>query len=291
MSWHDYDEKLIRRGELILDLGFVRNYQAELDAMNRGKEGKPFRLTNSYVKFLAVVRYLYGMPYRQLEGFTRALGRIVGVPSGDYTSLRKRVLEMDMGPFEGLAPSEEPLTIALDSTGVRVLKAGGWMERQHGVKKKYLKVHFAVSVRTKEVVAMEVTTDERHDSTVAERLVEEAERNAGGPVREVLGDGAYDSARIYEFLKGKGIGAVIKPRKNSVLNTRSDARRQEVDLYRSLGHQKWAEKKGYGRRWSVETAYSTFKRAFGECVMAKTMASAARELAAKAAIYNMLVRM
>ncbi|HRU81544.1 MAG TPA: transposase [Candidatus Methanomethylicus sp.] len=76
MSWHDYDEKLIRRGELILDLGFVRNYQAELDAMNRGKEGKPFRLTNSYVKFLAVVRYLYGMPYRQLEGFTRALERL-----------------------------------------------------------------------------------------------------------------------------------------------------------------------------------------------------------------------
>jgi len=243
MSWHDYDEKLIRRGELILDLGFVRNYQAELDAMNRGKEGKPFRLTNSYVQFLAVVRYLYGMPYRQLEGFTRALGRIVGVPSGDYTSLRKRVLEMDMGPFEGLAPSEEPLTIALDSTGVRVMKAGGWMERQHGVKKKYLKVHFAVSVRTKEVVAMEVTTDERHDSTVAERLVVGAERNAGGPVREVLGDGAYDSARIYEFLKGKGIGAVIKPRKNSVLNTRSDARRQEAACTAL-----WAIRSGQRRR-------------------------------------------
>lgn len=60
---------------------------------------------------------MYGMPYRQLEGFTRALGRIVGVPSGDYTSLRKRVLEMDMRPFEGLAQSQEPLSIALDSTG------------------------------------------------------------------------------------------------------------------------------------------------------------------------------
>jgi hypothetical protein len=24
MSWHDYDEKLLRRGELILDLGFIR---------------------------------------------------------------------------------------------------------------------------------------------------------------------------------------------------------------------------------------------------------------------------
>ncbi|HPC27526.1 MAG TPA: transposase [Candidatus Methanomethylicus sp.] len=76
MNWHDYDERLIRRGELILDLEFVRNYQTELDSMNRGKEGKPFRLTSSYDQFLAAVRYLYGMPYRQLEGFTRALERL-----------------------------------------------------------------------------------------------------------------------------------------------------------------------------------------------------------------------
>jgi len=64
MSGHDYDERLIRRGELILDLGFIRTYQLELDAMNRGEEGKPFKLTASYVQFLAVVSYLYGMPYR-----------------------------------------------------------------------------------------------------------------------------------------------------------------------------------------------------------------------------------
>ena len=101
--------------------------------------------------------------------------------------------------------------------------------------------------------------------------MDQAEANAGVPVNEVLGDGAYDSARIYDRLRAKGIDVIIKPRKNSILNTGS-------------------EEKGYGRRWSVETAHSTFKRAFGESVMAKTMANAARELAAKAAIYNMLVR-
>jgi hypothetical protein len=30
-----------------------------------------------YVMFLAVVRYLFNMPYRQLEGFTRALHRLI----------------------------------------------------------------------------------------------------------------------------------------------------------------------------------------------------------------------
>jgi hypothetical protein len=33
MNWHDYDEKLIRRGELILDLEFVSTYQSELSWM------------------------------------------------------------------------------------------------------------------------------------------------------------------------------------------------------------------------------------------------------------------
>ena len=31
MNWHDYDERLIRRGELILDLEFVSAYQSELN--------------------------------------------------------------------------------------------------------------------------------------------------------------------------------------------------------------------------------------------------------------------
>jgi hypothetical protein len=39
----------------------------------------------------------------------------------------------------------------------------------------------------------------------------------------------------------------------------------------------------------VETAYSTFKRVFGEAVMAKTMRNVVKEMA-KAFIYNMLVR-
>ena len=79
--------------------------------------------------------------------------------------------------------------------------------------------------------------------------------------------------------------------KNSVLATKSEARRGEGDMYRCLGHETWAEEKGYGRRQSVETAYSTFKRTFGESVMVKTMAKAVKEGVAKASIYNVLVHM
>ena len=64
MGWRGVDERLIRRGELILDLDFLEGHGEELGEMNRGKMGRPYTLTRSHISFLAVVRYLYGMPYR-----------------------------------------------------------------------------------------------------------------------------------------------------------------------------------------------------------------------------------
>ncbi len=49
--------------------------------------------------------------------------------------------------------------------------------------------------------------------------------------------------------------------------------------------------KGYGRRWAVETAFSTFKRMFGEHSLARSMDCITRELVAKVSLYNMLVNM
>ena len=84
MDWNSVDERLIRRGELLLSLEFLERYDEELRAMNRGKVGRPFTLTCSHIVFLAVVRYLFGFPYRQLEGFSRALNLIPRLPTAPY---------------------------------------------------------------------------------------------------------------------------------------------------------------------------------------------------------------
>ena len=289
MDWDSVDKRLIKRGELLLNLDFLEEYEEELKAMNRGKEGRPFVLTNSHIVFLAVVRYLFGLPYRQLEGFTRALNRLLPrLPPADYSGLRRRVLGIDLSPYEDLEGSDD-VVIAVDSTGVRVHKAGGWVEREHGKKKRYVKIFFAVDVETKQALALMVTTDGTHDSRVFPKLLRKAERH--GRVSKVYGDGAFDSSEIYELLESKGIEAVIKPRRNSRLDTPSEPRRRAVTLYKRLGHRRWADLKGYGKRWSVETAYSTFKRTFGEFCMAKTMNNIEKEMMTKAYIYNTLINL
>jgi len=289
VDWGGVDRRLIKRGELLLSLEFLERYEEELKAMNRGKEGRPFTLTRSHIVFLAVVRYLFGLPYRQLEGFTRALNRLLPrLPPADYSGLRRRVLGVDLSSYEELEGSDD-VVIAVDSTGVRVHKAGGWVERKHGKKKRYVKIFFAVDVETKQALAMLVTTDGTHDSRAFPELLEKAEHY--GRVSRVYGDGAFDSSRVYELLERKGIEAVIKPRRNSRSDTPSGARRRAVTEYKRLGYRCWADSKGYGKRWSVETAYSTFKRTFGESCMAKTMSNIEKEMTTKAYIYNTLINL
>jgi len=288
MGWKETDEKLIRRGELILDLESLKNHGKELENMNRGRPGPRYRLANSYIQLLAAVRYLYQMPYRQLEGYTRILHRLVPeLQQADYSGIRKRILRLPVDPYRHLSESSDPVTIALDSTGVKVEKAGGWIERKHGKKKRYVKIHFAVNTVTHEVVSMEVTTDDTHDSKAVPGLLDGAERRAR--VAEALMDGAYDSGEVYEEMERRGIEAVVKPRANARTDTGPPSRGRAVGMIMELGHAAWSEFVGYGRRWAVETACSTFKRLFGESAMGRSLRSIALELAGKVALYNMLV--
>jgi len=96
---------------------------------------------------------------------------------------------------------------------------------------------------------------------------------------------------VFEALEARGIEPVIKPRRNSVLGTGSSAKGRAVREFQELGYEGWAEEKGYGRRWAVETAFSTFKRLFGEHSLARSIDCITRELVAKASLYNLLVNM
>jgi hypothetical protein len=290
MGWKETDERLIRRGELVLDPVILKSHKKELKTMNKQRIGRPYTLSHSYIKLLAAVRYLYAMPYRQLEGFTRALNRLLPeMPTGDYSGLRRRILSQPVDAYTHLSGSDEPITIAVDSTGISVHRAGGWVERKHGKKRKYVKLHFAVNTETHEVVGMEVSTDEEHDVKRLPGLVEESVRNVR--VSRLIGDCAYDSSRIYGYLEGLGVEAVVKPKSNARSDRGHPSRRRAVEMIRGLGYRGWVEAVGYGRRWAVETAYSTFKRLFGEHSLARDMGNIVRELVGKVSLYNMLVNM
>lgn len=93
-NWKDYNEALVKRGLILLDLDFVADWSREHKTMNEHKEGARYRYPESFIKLLAMV-HAYVLPYRQLEGFTRALSQhIDGLKAPDYTTIWWRVARM-----------------------------------------------------------------------------------------------------------------------------------------------------------------------------------------------------
>jgi hypothetical protein len=52
-SWHDYNESLIERGRILMDIGFLKSQGNEIKMMNARKVGAPFEYSHTYIQFLA----------------------------------------------------------------------------------------------------------------------------------------------------------------------------------------------------------------------------------------------
>ena len=77
----------------------------------------------------------------------------------------------------------------------------------------FLKIHIAVDVKRKKILALEVTSEKVGDGRMLRPLVEEASGKT--KVAKTLGDGAYDTKSNFRYLDDKGIEPVIKVRRNS----------------------------------------------------------------------------
>jgi IS5 family transposase len=147
-------------------------------------------------------------PYRQTEGFVHFLSRFVeGLQAPDYSTIDRRVNRLRIDLDESLIRSNEPVSIAVDSSGVKVHNGGDWIRYVWKVKKGYLKIHFAVDIRTGQVVSMDVSSEKVGDGKrlvkrLVRRLVKRAEEKVR--VKRVLADGAYDSKANFNFLAGEG---------------------------------------------------------------------------------------
>ena len=285
-DWHSYNEALVRRGELNLDSSVVEEWKRELRKANDGKVGEPYHYPESYIRFLAFVRLLFRQPYRQTEGFVHSLSRFVeGLKAPDYSTIDRRANRLRIDLDESLVRSNNPVSIAVDASGIKVHNGGDWIRRVWKVKKGYLKVHFAVDVKTGQVVSMDVSSEKVHDGKRLKRLVRRAEENVR--VRRVLADGGYDSKANFNFLAGEGIRPVIRVARNSVARSNgSYARKMAVVEQQAFRPKAWSRIHRFGYRWRVEGAFSVIKRVFGEYVTARKFVNMAKEMAMKAFIYN-----
>ena len=174
-NWKEYNEALVRRGEILLDMEFLDNWSKELNIMNRGKEGARFRYPESFIRLLAII-HAYLLPYRQLEGFIRALSSnlegLEKVP--DYTTIWWRIAKrkMDIKLDTSIINSNEDIVIAVDSTGIKVANRGEWMREKWKTRRRgFIKIHIAVDVKSKQITSIQVTKENVTDGKMLKSLV------------------------------------------------------------------------------------------------------------------------
>jgi hypothetical protein len=126
-----------------------------------------------------------------------------------------------------------------------------WGDAARDKKKRgYLKIHIAVNIKTKEILALEVTNEKPHDGTMVKKLVKHvlSTRHHKEKAKSVLADGAYDSNENFRFMNEERIKPVIKVKRNSVVSIKNSKARNGEARMQAKGFPKWKRKRKYGHR-------------------------------------------
>lgn len=292
--WPSYKKSLVRRGEILFAYDFLDVWDEDLARMNKNKKGKKYQFSDSFILVIGHIRLCFHLPYRQTEGIIKATGKsLPDHPS--YSQICRRVNKLDISTKRS-DDDEKDIIIAIDSTGIKVTNRGHWMQEKWNIRKKkgYLKIHIAVDIKTKEILALEVTDEKSHDGKIMPKLIEHILKNNNDrdiKIESALGDGSYDSNENFKYLQKKKIIPVIKVRKNSIIYSKNNKIRNREVKFQTRDLLKWKMKKRYGQRWMTETVFSSIKRMFGEYVSATRFQNMVKEMILKVSLYNLFRRL
>ena len=285
IDWRVYNEGLVKRGEFLLDIDFLKkNFKRELRELNRGKGGRPFKYPNSFILFFLRLKCVFKIDYRTLEGIARKLVVFIGMDmkAPDYTTFQVRAARLNY-KFEVYERMDEQ-EIAGDASGLKATNRGEYRWRKHGGKRKeFLKLHLAVNTRNRQILYCKVTTERVRDGKELPDMIREAK--SYGRINTGIFDAGYDSWKNYYLLVRNHIIPAIRPRRSMTLSKVRKEKMQVLGKLQKKGENErligryvrlkvleefladedgWKKRHGFGRRWIVEGRYSVFKRIFSE---------------------------
>lgn len=295
-NWKVYNKKLISRGEVNIGEKVLRNWNKELRKMNKRKEGHKFQYPNTFILFLGLLKINFGFTYRKITGFIHSIAKLCPLLNEipDYTTLFRRMNRMKLDISESIPKTNDPLFISIDASGLKADHGGSWLEKRFGRKKrKWIKIHFAIDVKSKRVIELSVTTDRTNDNKRFRGMLRRASRKHR--INKVAGDPYYDDYKNYELCHKKRIRPVIKPKNNCnpdtwslTRNKRKIHRLKHILLYKKYSYKIWKKKTGYNYRTLNESVFSAFKADYGEGVSSKKFRYVQNEVRWKAYAYNLI---
>jgi len=292
-NWHEYDQSLRDRGDITLWLS-----QDAIDTWTppmTGKRGAQPVYSDLAIETALTLRLLFRLPLRQTEGFLSSLLTLMDVtlPCPDHTTLSRRNATVAIRRQGEHAP-QGPISLIVDSSGLKVCGQGEWHVQKHGEKtcKRWKKLHIGVDAQGR-IVASTVTESHEPDPSQVPKLLSQVAHR----IDRFIGDGIYDQSPIYTAVEHHSPGArvIIPPRKDAVVSPRATTaptqRDQHLLVIERAGRLPWKRTSGYYAQSQAENVFSRFKRTFGARLRAKRDASQEREASLACQLLNRMLEL
>ena len=287
-NWRAYEQSLRDRGDMTLWI--TPDAIAAWRAPMTGKRGAQPIYADIAIETAIALRLLFHLPLRQTKGFLGSVLRLMGLslPCPDHTTLSRRNATVVIRQHVERAP-QGPLSVIVDSTGLKVCGQGEWHAQKHGEKKcrRWKKLHLGVDDQG-QIMASCVTDGHEQAPVQVPKLLSQIDHE----IRRFIADGIYDQQPVYAAVEDHSPGAqvIVPPRKVAALSpaaaTAPTQRDQHIASIERDGVFAWKRTSGYYAQSHAENAFARYKRTFGGHMRAKLDESQVREAAMACELLN-----
>lgn len=294
-NWKEYNESLVNRGRIEFWITDEALRQWE-EQKKTGKRGKPRLYSNLAIETALLLREVFHLPLRQVEGFLASILLKMGSArkAPDYSTLSLRAVLLPLC-IRVRDIGTEALHIVIDSTGAKVYGEGEWKVRQHGWSKHrtWKKLHLGIDEATGDILLGDVTGNDTADCEMLAPLLTQVPPETR--IDQVSADGAFDRRMCYEALRKRQVKHIaIPPQRGAHIwqhgNTKGEKQPRDQNLrrIRVVGRREWKREIGYHRRSLAETTMFRLKTIFTDKVRARKGALQRVELLLRAKALNLM---
>lgn len=290
-NWSDYNESLRRRGDLTI---WISEEALGLwSAPRRTTRGGQRTYSDLAIEMCLTLGVVFKQPLRQTQGCMRSIAALLGVAIAvpDFSTLSRRGKGLTL-PVKRKPNSRASVHLVADSTGLKILGEGEWLENKHKTKakrKSWRKLHLGLDLVSGEILCTELTTDDVGDPSALSGLLEQVD----SPVDWFLADGAYDGSPTRDLLVarfGETLEVAIPPPRNATLSpeaaqdpTDRDRHIAEIEAH---GRMAWQRTTGYNQRSRIETQMGRWKTVIGPKLKARNFENQKTEAKISARVLN-----
>ena len=176
-NWSQYNKSLVNRGNLTLFMtkDFADTWYVKYDKGSQRIRGGQAKYTETAITSLLSLKFLFKLPMRAMEGLAQSLVAMAGVDIevADYSTLSIKLREMKIKLPLVCKDSGGGYVASLDSTGVKIHGQGEKKKKKHSQKdrRQWVKIHLIIDNDTMQILGVEATADDVHDSEVFDQLI------------------------------------------------------------------------------------------------------------------------